>query len=285
MDFVLGPINGGVPWPKGFEAERKREKEWLSNVRNLYKAMPGRRRMLKHASAIFVGSKFAEAEIPPQYRDKTIYLPENAVDPAKFSDQSKQDGKVPIRACFIGRLVPLKGVDMLLQAAAPFVRGGSLLLDIIGDGPMRQALESIANDEGIAGKVTFHGMLPHDQVGTIAAKNQMMIFPSIREFGGGVVLEAMALGVVPAVIDYAGPAELVDENTGYKIPIGSREDIIGSIQELLSKVIADPAALGQKSVAARQRVHDAFTWSQKAKQMHTVYDWVLNEGIEKPSLF
>ena len=136
-NFVLGPINGGVPWPKGFEADQSREKEWLSNVRNFYKMMPARRKMLKNAAAILVGSRFAEGEIPQRHRSRTVYLPENAIDPDKFSAQSVQNGQMPVRACFIGRLVPLKGVDMLLQAVAPFVRDGTLLLDIIGDGPMQ----------------------------------------------------------------------------------------------------------------------------------------------------
>ncbi len=276
--FVLGPLNGGVPWPPAFETERRREREWLSYVRGLYKLRPGRGRMLRATSAILAGSHHTASEIPARYADKVFHLPENAIDTARFDKVAPQDLSGPLRACFIGRLVPYKGPDMLLEAASPALSAGRLKLDIIGDGPMRAELEAKVDTAGLGAAVTFHGNVPHTRVQDIAAKANLLTFPSIREFGGGVVLEAMALGVVPLIVDYAGPGELVTEGTGHKVPIGTRADIIEAFRAKLEEILDDPAHLPQMGARARARVHNHFTWTAKARQVAQVYDWVLGRS-------
>ena len=161
-----------------------------------------------------------------------------------------------------------------------------MTLDILGDGPMRAALEAQSRDLRIDEYVTFHGMVPHSEVAPIGARSNMLLFASICEFGGGAVLEAMALGLVSIVIDYASPGELVSPQTSYKIPIGPRADIIEGMKAALSEIIADPTVLREKSDAARARVEDIFIWPKKARQMETVYAWVLNgrSGLV-PSVF
>lgn len=282
VPFVLGPINGGVPWPKGFDAERRREREWLSYVRGAYRVLPGRGRMYRATAAILAGSRHTAGEIPAGHRGKVIWIPENAIDPARFNRRAAAHDGGPLRAVFIGRLVPYKGADMLLEAARPLLADGRLRLEIVGDGPMREALEAQARRLDIAGTVTFHGQLPHARVQDIAAGCQLLTFPSIREFGGGVVLEAMALGVVPVIVDYAGPGELVDATTGYKVPIGTRAEIVSAFRAVLEAIAADPTVLTAKAEAARRRVAEAFTWSAKAAQISQVYDWVLGRTAEKP---
>lgn len=275
VPFVLGPLNGGVPWPKEFDAERRREREWLSYVRGAYKLNPLCGRSLAASAAILVGSHHTESEIPVAYRSKTIWLPENAIDPTRFNLKAPQDLSGPLRACFIGRLVPYKGPDMLLEAIAPLAREGRLVLDVIGDGPMMGALQAQAHDLGIEKVVTFHGNLPHEAVQDVAVRANLLTFPSIREFGGGVVLEAMALGVVPLVVDYAGPCELVTQGTGFKIPIGPRARIVAGLRATLESVLADPSVLPGLAKEARDRALRDFTWSAKARQIARVYDWIL----------
>jgi glycogen(starch) synthase len=285
VPFVLGPLNGGVPWPAGFDSERRREREWLSYVRGAYKLLPGRKATLEAASAIIVGSRHTGSEIPAAQHPIRFYIPENGIDPARFSRIAAHDAKGPLRACFIGRLVPYKGPDMLIEAAAPLLRDGRMTIDMIGDGPMMASLRALAEREGVAHAVRFHGWLAHEAVQDVAAGCQLLSFPSVREFGGGVVLEAMALGVVPLVVDYAGPGELVIDGVGRKTPIGTRPQIIAGFREALIDLAADPAALTQMAARARARVQEKFLWSRKAEQILEIYAWVLGDRPDRPKAF
>lgn len=283
IPFVLGPINGGVPWPKGFEAEMRREREWLSKLRALYRLLPGRKATLR-ADALLVGSRDTMRDIPAQHQARAIHLPENAIDPLRFNrsaDHSDAINGGPLRGCFIGRLVPYKGADMLIEAATPLLFSGRMELDIIGDGPMMPALRAMAAPFG--NRLRLHGWVQHDQVQDIAARCTALTFPSIREFGGGVVLEAMALGLCPIVVNYAGPKELVTDATGFRIPIASRAEIISHLRDLLIFCANSPEVVAKKAEFAQDRARSLFTWDAKARQISHVYRWVLDNTQPKPN--
>ena len=74
-------------------------------------------------------------QMPSQYHDKCVYIPENGLDPARFSAANENPIRKPLRIAFIGRLVPYKGADMLIEAAAPLLQSGDAIIDILGDGP------------------------------------------------------------------------------------------------------------------------------------------------------
>lgn len=281
VPFVLGPINGGLPWPKAFDPERKREKEWLAPVRKAYTLLPGYRSTRENAAAIIAGSRQTLSEIPARWQSKCIYCPENAIDPARFHAPPERSFGLPIRIAFVGRLVPYKGCDMLLEAAADLVREGKVTIDVIGDGPERERLVGMADAIGKSGGVTFSGWLSQEQIAAKLADVHVLGFPSIREFGGGVVLEAMALGVVPIVVDYGGPAELVSKESGFAVPLGTRAEIVRSVRTVLARLAGDPSQLASMSRAGQDRVEACFTWQAKARQALQVYNWVITLG-DKP---
>lgn len=286
VPFILGPLNGGLPWPAGFDAARRREREWLSYLRGLYRLSPARRRMLEAATVIIAGSRHTAGEIPARHRWKLAYLPENAVDPSRFTRVSAQSAALPLRACFLGRLVPYKGPDMLIEAALPHLRAGRLRLDIVGSGPMEAALQAQAAAAVLpAGAIRFHGWLPHRAVQEVLAEANLLTLPSIREFGGGVVLEAMASGVVPVVCDYGGPGELVTDATGFRIPMGRRDEIVAALRATLGGILDAPGRLPDMAARGRERVKERFTWQKKAEQIQRLYDWALTEGAPMPAEF
>lgn len=282
VPFILGPLNGGVPWPVGFESARRREREWLSYVRSAYRLLPGYRSTRLHAAGIICGSRDTMEQMPRFCRHKCVYIPENAVDPARFAGAPSQEWRPPLRVVFVGRLVPYKGADMLLEAAAGVLRDGLATVEIVGDGPERATLRDLALRLGIARGLTFHGWVPHDRLHTITARAHVLGFPSVREFGGAVVLEAMLMGVVPLIVAYGGPGELVTPRTGIGVPIGSRSQIIHAFRTHLTRLAADPSALASMSAAGRAMVLRDFTWEAKARRVIEVYRWALGRRPDPP---
>jgi glycosyltransferase involved in cell wall biosynthesis len=283
VPFVLGPINGGVPWPKEFAHLQRAEREWLSPLRNAYKLTPGFHQTRRAAAALLVGARFAWDEMPRCYDDKCVFLPENAIDAERFSQQERPAFAEPLRVAFVGRLVPLKGVDMLIESAAALCRAGRLQLDIIGEGPELPKLRELARQLQIAERVEFPGWVNHGQLAERLRRSHVFGFPSVREFGGGVVLEAMALGLVPVVLDYAGPAELVAPGTGITVPIGTRADIVRGLGAAFERLRASPRELQCMAGRAQAHVFERFTWDAKARQMLEVYEWVAGRRARKPN--
>ena len=167
---------------------------------------------------------------------------------------------------------------MLIEAAARLVRSGHLSIDFVGDGPERIRLEEQVDREKITDGVLFHGQIAHTEVSRWMGGSDLLVLPSVREFGGGVVLEAMAVGLPALVVDYAGPAELVSSSTGFRIALAPREQLVASLRSALEALVANPERIDACSGPARERVERYFTWDRKAEQVLSIYDWVLDRS-------
>ena len=161
VPFVVGPLNGGVPWPPGFEPSAGAS----ANGCPMCAAPTGCCRDAPRPSAsdaVIVGSRHTESEIPSRFRTRCFYIPENGVDPSRFSRRARHRAG-PLRACFIGRMVPYKGPDMLLDAAlAAAARRPDDARDDRRRPDARRACRAQAAAAGVDGAVRFHGWLPHD---------------------------------------------------------------------------------------------------------------------------
>jgi glycosyltransferase involved in cell wall biosynthesis len=279
IPFVVGPLNGGVPWPRNFIHRQHAEREWLSHIRSIYKFMPAYQSMRRYSSAILAGSKHTLTEMPLSIQSKCVYVPENGIRADQVAPYRERTIRLPLKACFVGRLVPYKGADMLLEASAEFLKSKQLVLHIVGDGPERASLEALAKRIGVGNFVHFDGLLNHDEVLLKLRECDFMALPSIREFGGGVVIEAMAMGATPIVADYAGPSELVDETTGIRVSFVDRNSLVDGLRVAIGNLIGNPNLLDGFSKAARQKVLANYTWEAKAIQIKQVYTAVLAKAV------
>jgi glycosyltransferase involved in cell wall biosynthesis len=183
----------------------------------------------------------------------------------------------------VGRLVPYKGFDLILQAmaqSAELRRDAELV--IIGDGPSRAALEAQASELGISSIVTFTGWIDHAKLQQRLRSAQVFAFPSLREFGGAVVVEAMACGLPPIVVDYGGPGEIASDGCGICLPMAPRKELVDGLSEAMTTLLRDPERCRRMSLAGLERVRNDFSWPRKAAQIVAIYRDVLELSPADP---
>jgi len=282
IPFVIGPLNGGLPWPPGF-TQLKNQKEWISGLRNLYRFLPFARSTYRNSAAIIVASSQTYAEFA-KYRDKVFFIPENGVSRSlcsRTAPASEHNGKLEL--IFVGGLVPRKACDLALRAAAPLLRSDLAAFTVLGDGPERNRLEQLARSLEIQKAVSFCGWLSQAEVLTRLRSADVMVFPSVRDFGGGVVFEALATGVVPVVVDFGGPGDIVHPEVGYKVPFTNESDVVSEIEKILRNLASNRDLLNRLRQQGMSYASERLTWDAKAQATTQVLNWVVRRG-PKPSL-
>jgi glycosyltransferase involved in cell wall biosynthesis len=159
---------------------------------------------------------------------------------------------------FVGRLDPVKGVTLLLEAfAAVKARHPKARLTVAGDGPARSRLEARARDLGL--EVAFPGYLDEAQVADLLASAAMLVLPSFAEGLPVVLMEALASRIPVIATQVAGVSELVvDGVSGLIVPPG---DVAG-LARAMDRLLGDPDLRARMGEAGRARVeaeHDIQT--------------------------
>jgi rhamnosyl/mannosyltransferase len=245
---------------------------------------PFLRRVLDRASRIIVASPpMAEtAEQLADYREKCVVVP-YGIDTAPFEMTAEMRARVGAARTdagqhvllFVGRLVPYKGVDVLLRAMV----GIPARLVIIGDGPLRGELGQLASDLGVADRVRFAGTLSDPEVVAHYHACDMLVLPSVTraEAFGMVQIEAMACGKPVISTDLRSGVPWVNrhDESGLVVPPGDVDRLRDAIGALLGN---EPlrARLGE---GARQRVSRDFTAQRMAERTVALYREVLGEQL------
>ena len=113
----------------------------------------------------------------------------------------------------------------------------------------------------------------------------VFVFPSIRELGAGVVVEAMASSLACVVVDYGAPGELVGLDRGIRVPLSDKVSMSHAFGKALVDLATSPERLNAMGAAAVEYAMRYFTWDAKARQVVDIYDWVLEHRRERPVAF
>ncbi len=272
--FLLGPVNGGVPFPPGFDTVARKEFARFNFLRIFTRLIPGYKKTYQRADKVLAGSLYTRSLLMELFAMDETHIDlfhENGILNS-FIGSPKTDTSSTMRLLFVGRLVAYKGCDMAITALSilPETVRQRVTLTIVGDGPERGALEELARTTGIEDRVNFTGWIPQKETLTHYAQSDVFCFPSVREFGGAVALEAMGCGLPCIVPDYAGLGEYVTEHTGIKIKPLSREYLINRFAEKIAFLLQHPEIRKTMSANAIDRAR-AYEWGRKADAMVMLY--------------
>ena len=173
----------------------------------------------------------------------------------------------------VGQLIERKGTADLIAAVGKLRRAGRRVeLAIVGEGPLRRALEEQAATEGVTDSVHFVGRLEHARVLAMMARAQLFALPSWDEAFGLVYTEAMAQSTPVLALQGGGPQDFVESGVsgGWLVPPHDPS----AIADVIAGVLDDPdraAAIG----AAGRATALGLSWQRNASLTLDVYDRVL----------
>ena len=248
--FVYGPVGGGAGTPANLRRTLGARGAVEDHARSIARCAgrwlnPFARLAWRRARLILAQNPETVAWLPSRYRGRAVVAP-NPVLAEPLVPRLRpwsEDGEPT--ALFAGRLVPWKGARLAVQAAA--LAGWRVL--IAGDGPERDSLEALADRLGSRDQITFLGRQPrHEVLRIMRERADVLLFPSLHDEAGWVVMEAVASGLPVVCLDRGGPPVL-GGSRAVAVEVGGRErDVV----RRLAAALPEAAALPPAPVAGRR---------------------------------
>jgi len=275
VPVVIGPMNGGMNFPKGYqEYESLFARNFVFGARlvalALNRVIPGK----KHAAALLVANDRTRMALPFPNHANIVQLVENGVDLDLWQPtrRMRRNSDEPFRLVFVGRMVDLKALDFTLSAVAQAQgRGVDIHLDMVGDGPELTRLRGLSKELGIDDRIEFRGFLPQSQCAEILKESDALILNCVRECGGAVVLEGMSAGLPVIGPDWGGPADYINEECGILVHPEPKDTYATRICDAIVELATNPGKCSEMGLKGRSRVIEEFDWEKKIDRILDVY--------------
>ena len=210
------------------------------------------------------------------FRGRVVVTPQFGVDTEVFSPGNQLADR-PFTVGYIGRLVPQKGVHMLIDAVAG-ADDRSWRLMIAGFGPMRETLQRAAAEAGLGERCQFESSVPSTDVPAWLRQLDAAVLPSIsaprwKEQFGRMAVEAMSCGV-PVVGSDSGEIPSVIGNAGLIFP----ENDVEALRRCLGRLAREPELRRELGERGRQRVIEGFSSDRIAQETFHAFELALQAG-------
>lgn len=278
IPFIWGPIGGGHTTPKAL----RREYTWSQRLGDDFRmavqwigrnVLMSRRLCQMRARAILVCNYETKRKVPARWQGKVHLFPVNSLSPENFGEPlagQTQDGA--FRVLTVGRLRQLKGFGLAIKAFAMFnQKYPSSKLEIIGDGPEEGRLKKLTRELHIEDRVLFSTWLPRNEVLRRMAKCDVFLFPSFREGGGAVIVEAMANAKPVIGLDTGGPAFHIQPEWGIKVAPNGYEKVLRELAGALQQLFLDPDLRHRLGEAALRRAKEYYLLDRLGERLEKIY--------------
>ncbi|MDR6689394.1 glycosyltransferase involved in cell wall biosynthesis [Microbacterium sp. 1154] len=160
------------------------------------------------------------------------------------------------RILFVGRLTTEKHIDVVLRALSQLDPALDVTFDVVGGGDQRAKLEALAQQLGVASRVTFHGHASEDDLRTLYSRASVFAIASIAELQSIATMEAMASGLPIVAANAVALPHLVHEGeNGYLFEPGDADELAARLTDVLTAAPEDRERMQQASLDA-VAVHD-----------------------------
>ena len=224
--------------------------------------------VLKHSAAVTTVSSWLKDEaemLAPGVHPTVAPMP---VATKLFGPGSSRDGQ---RLLFVGRLNDQKGADHLLNALA-LMKTREAWVDIVGDGPNREALKALAQQLGVASRIRWHGQVAQSELAPFYQRAAAVVIPSIDEGLGLVAVEALLCETPVVAFDSGGLRDVIQhEKTGLLVKPGDNAALAATLDDLLAR----DGRGSQLGRAGRLYALSAFAPESAARRYAAIYRQVL----------
>ena len=273
---IWGPVGGFESMPKEFlpwSYPRELAAEVIRNVSNMVATDPGMLRRRARKATLVIASTLETAEALRRSGIGGKITPTVGIHLRDFPLRETPPAGDHLRFLFAGRLLYWKGMELALRAL--HASGASARLDFAGDGRFRKSAEILTRELGLEDRVRFLGQMPRSDMLDLYREYDAMLYPSLHDTGGFVLLEAMANALPVICLDCAGPAILVADDCGIRVPLGTRAVVIANLAAAIRRYAEDAPLLRTHGQQARVRVGDRYEWDRKGEAMNAIYAEVL----------
>lgn len=284
IPFIWGPIGGGERAPIAFYRTygiRGLLHELVRDANNVLSRIdPIFLLASKRAKSIIAVTPETAAMFPRFVGSKVIVQPAIGMDVCDYSDKSAPPPvDDTIRLVYAGQLLHRKGVHLLIESMSKVnARTKNIELSIIGSGPMDSNLRLLIEKLQLKDTVRILGRLDRKELLEVYRDHDIFVFPSLQDSGGFVILEAMVAKLPVICLDLGGPAQMVTNETGVRIPAKRPTQVVAELADAIIRIAQDRDLRTSLGEAGRKRVQDSYRWDVQGDFLNGLYNTLIDRA-------